>query len=119
MDKKTFLTAVSEKATKLGKEVYKHNTEITRPMAESVLDATNKVINETLVKGGAKPSIVVPHLGTFKSALRPGQENKKMTNPRTGETYFKNTEDKHSIKFKQPGKAAAEFNESRIKALKK
>ena len=118
MDKKQFLTEVSAKATELGKDVYKHNTTITKPMTESVLDATNRVVTSALISGGAKPSIVVPHLGTFKSNLRPGQENKKMTNPRTGETYFKNTEDRHSIKFKQPKKAAEEFNAARTAAVK-
>ena len=60
-----------------------------------------------------QPAIQVPHFGTFKSSFRPAQENVKRRNPQTGETYFTNTEDKYSIKFKAAKKIGESFNEAK------
>ena len=117
MKKKEFLKEVATEATRLGKEErYKHNVSVTQPLAESVLEATGNVMNDYLAKAD-EPVLTVPHIGTFKTRTKLGQANKQIRNPRTGETYFKDTEDKHRIVFKQSGPDAKVFDELRKAAL--
>lgn len=113
MRKEILLKEVSRIATEMGdkeKGLYKHGQTVTPPVTESVLHATSEVIQDKLLE---QPAIQVPHFGTFKVSFREGQENKKLRNPQTGETYFADTEDKYSIKFKAAKKIGESFNEAK------
>lgn len=113
MRKEIMLKEISRIATEMGdkeKGQYKHGQTVTPAVSESVLHATSDIVQEQLLH---QPAIQVPHFGTFKVGFREGQENKKLRNPQTGETYFANTEDKYSIKFKAAKKIGESFNEAK------
>lgn len=118
MRKKYFLAEVSQIATDLGNKetgIYKHGVEVTPAVSESVLHATSDVIQRELINGDAKATIQVPHFGTFRNSVRQGKEDAIMRNPRTGETFTKSTQDKHSIKFSATKQIAESYNEAKLK----
>lgn len=116
------LSEISQKATKLGESVYKHNTKITHAITESVLEATSNVIREQLNIKDPGAVVHVPHFGAFKSQFKPGGEREVNIPGRNGEPARREMRfkgDTHIVKFKPGKKFRDAFQEMREKTFKK